>query len=233
MKRQLTLGALLVVSGTGLLACDKGPTQLQATDVERRQVPPPPPPPTIGQNEPGQRAQPPPASARAADAQVAPGPASASRGPVAAPTPPAGAVEEEPPGAERESIVPAPERPERRPEFEAEAAEARRMRAQESTIQETRAVVERAEIMRDTRVRLEQLDKRAAQLRDQADQGIVDNVTQINAALARFQTQRRDVERDLDALNAISAANLNRVRDRVERKLSSIDRTLSPAESNR
>jgi hypothetical protein len=64
------------------------------------------------------------------------------------------------------------------------------------------------------------------------EQGKAEDGKQVNSALAGFPSQRRAVERDIDALDKVTAANLNRAKENVEKKLSSLDKTLDRAEAH-
>jgi hypothetical protein len=91
---------------------------------------------------------------------------------------------------------------------------------------------ERAEIVKDSREKLQELDQRAAEVRARVEQGRAEDARQANSALSAFPGQRKAVERDIDALNTVTAANLNRAKGNVEKKLSSLDKTLDRAEAH-
>jgi len=90
---------------------------------------------------------------------------------------------------------------------------------------------QRAEILKDSREELTKLDERAAQLRNKVVEATAEDKAQVTSALSGWPTQRRDVERDIDALTSVKEANLNRAKTRVEKKLSALDNTLDRAES--
>jgi hypothetical protein len=90
---------------------------------------------------------------------------------------------------------------------------------------------QRAEIVKDSREELTKLDQRAAELRNKVVEAKPEDKAQVTSALSGWPTQRREVERDIEALNSVKEANLDRAKTRVEKKLSALDNTLDRAES--
>lgn len=90
---------------------------------------------------------------------------------------------------------------------------------------------DRAEIVKDTREKLRDLDERAAKLQAKAQEASPQEKTQVSSALSAFPTKRQALERDIEALNNVAAANLNRAKDKVEKQISSLEKSLDRAES--
>lgn len=90
---------------------------------------------------------------------------------------------------------------------------------------------ERAEIVKDSRDKLRDLDERAAKLQKNIETASAETRTQVTSALTGFPTERKAVERDIDAINTVQEANLKRAKDKVQKELSSLDKRLDRAES--
>jgi DNA repair exonuclease SbcCD ATPase subunit len=90
---------------------------------------------------------------------------------------------------------------------------------------------ERAEIVKDSREELRDLDQRAEKLRQKTETASPETKTQVTTALSGFPTERKAVERDIDALNTVQEANLRRAQDKVKKELSGLDKRLDRAES--
>lgn len=103
---------------------------------------------------------------------------------------------------------------------------------QEDVTEAARAAAEqRADIMKDSRKELGKMDERAAELRSKAAQASVEERAAVDSALSAYPSRRDAVERDIEALDTVKAANLNRAKDKVEKQLSKLDQTLDRAES--
>lgn len=90
---------------------------------------------------------------------------------------------------------------------------------------------ERAEMVKDSRQELNDLDERAQKLRTKVETATPETRTHVTTALSGFPTERKAVERDIDALNTVQEANFKRAKDKVKKELSSLDKRLDRAES--
>lgn len=91
---------------------------------------------------------------------------------------------------------------------------------------------ERAESVKDSREELRDLDQRAEKLRVKTETATPETKSQVTTALSGFPSERRTVERDIDALNTVQEANFKRAKDKVKKELSSLDKRLDRAESH-
>lgn len=91
---------------------------------------------------------------------------------------------------------------------------------------------ERAETVKDSRDELRDLDQRAEKVRTKTETATPETKSQVTTALSGFPTERRAVERDIDALTTVQEANFKRAKDKVKKELSSLDKRLDRAESH-
>ena len=91
---------------------------------------------------------------------------------------------------------------------------------------------QRGELVKDTRDKLRVLDERAAELRTKVSTATAEDKAEVTTALSGFPTKRQALERDIEALGSVKEANLSRAKDKVEKQLSSLDKTLDRAESS-
>jgi len=91
---------------------------------------------------------------------------------------------------------------------------------------------QRGELLKDTRDKLRELDERAAELRTKVSTATPEDKAEVTSALSGFPTKRQALERDIEALGSVKEANLTRAKDKVEKQLSSLDKTLDRAESS-
>jgi len=90
---------------------------------------------------------------------------------------------------------------------------------------------ERGDLLKDSREKLRKIDAREAQLRTKVSTASAQDKAEVTTALNSFPTQRKALERDIEALSSVKAANLSRAKDKVEKQFSSLDKTLDKAES--
>jgi hypothetical protein len=90
---------------------------------------------------------------------------------------------------------------------------------------------ERADLMKDSREELRELDERAEKLRNKTETATPETKSQVTTALSGYPSERRTVERDIEALSTVQEANLKRAKDKVKKELSSLDKRLDRAES--
>jgi hypothetical protein len=91
---------------------------------------------------------------------------------------------------------------------------------------------QRGDLVQDSRDKLRQIDARAEELRTKVSSATPEDKAQVTTALTGFPTKRQALERDIEALGTVKEANLSRAKDKVEKQLSSLDKTLDKAESS-
>jgi hypothetical protein len=92
---------------------------------------------------------------------------------------------------------------------------------------------QRADLVNEQSEKLRDLQKRADELRAKAEgEAEGQKAQQVTAALSKFPTQQQSIERDIEALRTVKETNLNRAKTQVEKKLSSLEKTLDRAESS-
>jgi len=85
--------------------------------------------------------------------------------------------------------------------------------------------------VKDSRDELRDLDERAQKLRVKTETASPETRTQVTSALSGFPSERKSVERDIEAINTVQEANLKRAKDKVKKELGSLDKRLDRAES--
>lgn len=128
----------------------------------------------------------------------------------------------------------AKEHAEERAELNKDSAE--KLQAKKEDVAEAKqdANEQRADLVKDSREKLRDLDERADKIRTKIGTGEAEEPkerTQVTTALSTYPTQRQAAERDIEALNSVSEANLNRAKKQVDKQLSSLDKVLDRAES--
>jgi len=82
------------------------------------------------------------------------------------------------------------------------------------------------------RERLGKLSARAHELREKAAGKSKDVEAKVEAQLTGFESAWKDTETDVAALGQVAAANLDRSKSAVEKKLASLEQRLDRAEKN-
>jgi len=111
---------------------------------------------------------------------------------------------------------------------------AEELRGKEKDVVEAKQAVneERAEIVSDKSEKLRKLETRVQEVQAKAQTETEgQKAQQVTAALSTFPTQRQAIERDIEALKTVTETNLNRAKDSVEKKLSSLEKVVDKAES--
>ena len=108
-----------------------------------------------------------------------------------------------------------------------------KMREEHKDLAEARheANEQREDIEKDSRDKLADLDQRAQKLRDKVVEATEQERADVRSALTPFSGQREAAERDIEALDSVKEANLNRAKEKVQKRLSALDTTLDRAES--
>jgi len=91
---------------------------------------------------------------------------------------------------------------------------------------------ERGDLVNKSREKLNDLDQRATAVQTKAAGATPEEKTQVATALTGWTSKRAAAERDIEALNSVTAANLNRAKSAVDKELSSLDKVLDKAESH-
>ncbi len=95
----------------------------------------------------------------------------------------------------------------------------------------SKADQERADIVKDSREELRDLDHRVSELQNKAQAATVEEKNKVANALTGWTSKREAAERDIEALNSVTATNLNRAKESVKKQLSALDKTLDKAEN--
>jgi hypothetical protein len=88
----------------------------------------------------------------------------------------------------------------------------------------------RADIVAKERERLSKIEARANELRSKAAEKSRDVEAKVDAQLTGFETAWKDAETDLGALEQVAAANLDRSKNALEKKLATLEKRLDRAD---
>lgn len=88
----------------------------------------------------------------------------------------------------------------------------------------------RADIVAKERERLSKIEARASELRAKAAEKSRDVEAKVDAQLTGFDTAWKDAETDLGALEQVAAANLDRSKSALEKKLATLEKRLDRAD---